>query len=95
MPDEYVLRSSAARAIGYDKLNQLNAMGNRKAAGGLSGIARPAPSENAGKPMNIYVVTPDQKPVPGPQDIIAIVDDNIARGGSTKKLIKTVSTGDI
>ena len=92
MPDEYVLRKSAVQAIGVDKLDQLNALGNRKmASGGHVGAAAQRPSSLG--LTNVYVVSPEQKPVPGPNDIIAIIGDDIARGGPTKKLIKSVSMG--
>lgn len=96
MPDEYVLRASAAKAIGFDKLNQINAMGNTSIAGASNSPMMPAPTTpmESGS-VNVYVVSPDQKPVPGPRDIIAIMDDHISRGGSTKKLIKSVSMGEL
>lgn len=92
MPGEYVLRKSAVDMIGVDALNKMNSMGNRAmAGGGHVGVAKQekGPLGNT----NVYVVSPDQQPVPGPQDIIAIINDDIARGGSTKRLIKTVSMG--
>ena len=92
MPGEYVLRKSAVDMIGVDALNKMNSMGNRAmASGGHVGVAKQekGPLGNT----NVYVVSPDQQPVPGPSDIIAIINDDIARGGSTKRLIKTVSMG--
>lgn len=92
MPGEYVLRKSAVDAVGVDALDQLNAMGNRAmASGGHVGVM----SQKKGPigQTNVYVVSPDQQPVPGPADIIAVINDDIARGGSTKKLIKTVAMG--
>lgn len=43
--------------------------------------------------VNVWVVTPDQQPAVGPNDIVAVVSDNISRGGSIKKLIKQVQIG--
>lgn len=92
MPGEYVLRKSAVDMIGVDTLNQINAMGNRAmAAGGHVGAAKQ--EKGALGMTNVYVVPPDQKPVPGPGDIIAVISDDIARGGPTKKLIKSVAMG--
>lgn len=92
MPDEYVLRASAAKAIGYDTLDQLNAMGNNKmASGGHYGVA--SQSKGPFGQTNVYVVAPEQQPVPGPSDIIAVINDDIARNGTTKKLIKSVAMG--
>lgn len=39
---------------------------------------------------NIWVVTPDQQQSVGPNDVIVTVADNISRGGSLRKLIKTI-----
>lgn len=41
--------------------------------------------------LNVWVVSPDQQPSVGPNDIIATVADNISRGGSIKKLIQSVT----
>lgn len=46
-----------------------------------------------GSMVNVWVVTPDQQPSVGPNDIVAVVSDNISRGGSIKKLIKQVQIG--
>ena len=92
MPGEYVLRKSAVDMIGVDALNKMNSMGNRAmAGGGHVGVAKK--DKGPLGQTNVYVVSPDQQPVPGPSDIIAIINDDIARGGSTKRLIKTVSMG--
>lgn len=92
MPGEYVLRKKAVDMIGRDTLDAMNAMGNRAmASGGHVGVA----NQKKG-PMgmtNVYVVAPEQQPVPGPSDIIAVINDDIARNGPTKKLIKTVAMG--
>lgn len=92
MPGEYVLRKKAVDMIGRDTLDAMNAMGNRAmASGGHVGVA----NQKKG-PLgmtNVYVVAPEQQPVPGPSDIIAVINDDIARNGPTKKLIKTVAMG--
>lgn len=92
MPGEYVLRKKAVDMIGLETLNAMNAMGNRAmATGGHVGVAnqKKGPLGHT----NVYVVAPEQQPVPGPSDIIAVINDDIARGGSTKKLIKSVAMG--
>ena len=98
MPDEYVLRASAAKAIGYDNLDQINAMGNRATEGALHrGIAQDSLArEEKPRSINLYMVDDrSQVPALGPMDVIAVIDDNIARGGSTKRLIKSIQTGAI
>lgn len=92
MPGEYVLRKKAVDMIGVETLNAMNAMGNRAmATGGHVGVANQKKGPLG--QTNVYVVAPEQQPVPGPADIIAVINDDIARGGSTKKLIKTVAMG--
>lgn len=92
MPGEFVMRKSAVDMIGVDALNQMNSMGNRAMAGGGHVGVMNQKKGPIGQ-TNVYVVSPDQQPVPGPADIIAVINDDIARGGSTKKLIKTVAMG--
>lgn len=43
--------------------------------------------------VNVWVVTPDQMSSVGPNDIVAVVADNIARRGSIRQLIKQVQLG--
>lgn len=43
--------------------------------------------------VNVWVVTPDQKSGIGPSDIVAVVSDDIARGGSIRRLVKSVAMG--
>lgn len=92
MPGEYVLRRSAVQAVGVDYLDQLNAMGNRRmATGGHIGAAKPS---GKGQAQNLWLVDERSKaPVPGPNDIIAIVSDDMARNGPTRRLVKAIQNG--
>jgi TP901 family phage tail tape measure protein len=94
MPGEYVLRKSAAQAVGYDTLDEMNAMGNRAfASSGHKDVAAPA-EKKLDRTMNLYLVDErSQATGSGPQDIIAVISDDISRGGTVKKLIKSVSLG--
>ena len=96
-PDEYVLRSSAAQAIGYDKLDEINAMGNRTVAKSEHhGAANQNQAPTGGGEMNIYLLDQrSQAPSMGPQDVLAVISDDITRGGTTKRLIKSVNMGAI
>lgn len=97
MDGEYVLRRSAAQAIGYDELDKINAMGNNASAkADHHGAARPKADQGKSRPQNIYLVD-DRSKVGnlGPDDILAVVGDDIARGGTTKTLIRAVQTGGI
>lgn len=90
MPGEYMLRKSAVDLIGRENLDQINAMGNRTIS-----RSAPAPMEKGGSgaPVNVYVVSPDQKPSLGKNDVLAIISEDIVKSGNTKKLIKTVMQG--
>ncbi|KGM36128.1 phage tail tape measure protein [Inquilinus limosus] len=90
---EFILRNSAVSAIGADNLKAINAMGNSRISQSAPPVFQPA-NQNGGK-VNVYVVAPDQKPSLGPNDIIATINDDILKGGSTKKLIKQINMGTI
>ena len=91
-PGEYVLKTSAARAIGYDQLDAMNNLGSRRM--NQSNI-RPVQQIIKKEPdqFNVWLVDKQQLPPPGPRDFIAAVGDNIVRGGELKTLIKTVAVG--
>ena len=91
-PGEYVLKTSAARAIGYDQLDAMNNLGSRRM--NQSNI-RPVQQVIKKEPdqFNVWLVDKQQLPPPGPRDFIAAVGDNIVRGGELKTLIKTVAVG--
>lgn len=86
---EYVLRNSAVDMIGKGNLDALNAMGNRKvsnSAGGMAAMAAPQPAP----PVNVYVVQEGKKPTLTKTDVLVTIQDDIARGGNTMKLIKQI-----
>jgi hypothetical protein len=95
MPNEYILKPSATAALGKPFLDRLNATttGSLKQ---LEGKAQ-APQVNVvqSPPTNVYVISPDQKQQMGPQDVVISIEDNISRGGSIKRLIKSVITGEV
>jgi hypothetical protein len=92
---EFVMRRSAVESLGQHMLSDMN---NRGAAalhgiaektGGGGGVVIPqAPVET-----NVYVVLPEEKPQLGPNDVLAIVQGDVLRNGSTKQLIQSVSRG--
>lgn len=92
MPGEFVLTKTATDAVGADFLHNLNAQGNTVADQNSPSAMRNE-NKGAGSTVNVWVVSPDQKPVPGPKDIVAIITDDISRGGSVKQLIKSVQAG--
>jgi len=90
--DETMQQRSVASMVGTDAMGDMVSMGSKvMARGNHAGVAK---QEKGPLGMtNVYVVAPEQRPVPGPHDIIAVINDDIARGGSTKKLIKSVAMG--
>lgn len=92
MPGEVVLRKSAVDSIGREGALKLNALG----AGALQRTAAIQPvtmGSGEGSTVNVWMVTQDQMPPLGPQDVVAIINQDILRGGPTKKLIKQVKAG--
>ena len=61
----------------------------------VSNIATKTPSMPKKKPdeVNVYVVSPEQRPSLGPKDVLMVISEDIATGGTTKKLIKQVMVG--
>ena len=92
-PGEYLLRNQAVDMIGRQNLDMINAMGNRT-------ISASAPQTGAGlgtgggmSAVNVYVVSPDQKPGLTKNDVLVTITDDLQRGGPTKKLVKSIIMG--
>lgn len=95
MPGEFVLKQSAVNAVGTDFLHSLNQASSAVVSSAPSKAA-PASEGGGGHTTNVWIVTPDQQPSGmGPNDIVAVVSDNITRGGSIKKLIKQVNSNQV
>lgn len=88
---EFVLRKSAVSALGSDRVRKMNALGNRAISEG-----RPAPLGRGPvdrDTINVYVLPPEEQPVPGPKDMVVAITDDMRRNGATAKLIKQIQTG--
>ena len=97
-PGEFVVRKAAVDAVGADFLRDVNARGAAalQAVAPLPDMSRHGDSAGqGGGTVNVWVVAPDEKPAPGPRDIVATISQDILTGGSTKKLIKQVAMGSI
>ena len=92
-PSEYVLNPTATSALGKPFLDRLNSVttGSLKQLEG-KGTA-PQVNVQGSPPVNVYVVSPDQQRQMGSNDVVVAIEDNIARGGSIKQLIKQVVSG--
>lgn len=91
MPGEFVMKTKAVDAVGTDFLHALNSSANTVASQSQS-VASSNGNKNGGGSVNVYVVTPDQKPSTlGPKDIVAVITDDMTRNGQLKKLVKSIS----
>lgn len=92
MPGEYILKKKAVDALGANYVANLNNANSATITASTPSSVMPSGSSGGEpvRPINIWVVTPDQQPAPGPDDVVAAVSDNISRGGSLKQLIKSI-----
>lgn len=92
-PGEFIMRRSAVDLIGADNLAYLNAIGNRVVSQSRDTLSRheqPVANDNT---VNVWVISPDQKPSMGPRDILVTIAEDAARGGTFKKLVKQIQNG--
>lgn len=91
MPGEFVVKESAVNAVGTDYLHSLNSMSNTVTSASTGAAQTSGKKSDSDGVVNVYVVSPDQVPAGmGPKDVVAAISDDIMRGGSVKKLIKSV-----
>ena len=98
-PNEYVVQRSAVQALGTDFMQNLNNVtaGSLKQGAASLGGSKPMVQNvmKSSPPVNVYVVSPEQQRQMGQEDVVVALQDDILRGGTTKKLIKAVITGEI
>jgi lambda family phage tail tape measure protein len=92
-PGEYVLRNSAVDMIGKENLDRMNALGNSRVSKGVSIGDQKNASNRPNDMVNIYVVSPDQKPQMTPKDVVVAITEDLSKGGATKKLVKSIQLG--
>lgn len=92
---EGILNRAAMSLIGQNTFNQINALGNRKISQSTSDLSSLASnsSSGGGDVVNVYVVSPDQKPSLTSKDVIVTIADDLSKGGVTKKLVKSIALG--
>lgn len=87
---EAVLNHRAVHMIGAGAINALNA----GAIARNSGVAAPAPAQqHPPGQVNVWVVDKSTRPQLSPQDVMAIIGNDVMTGGPMKKLIKSVAMG--
>lgn len=89
MPGEVVMRKSAVDMIGRDTLLQANATGR---LGQQTAVVMQQQKRDPDM-VNVYVVSPDQKPGMSKNDIVVTLMDDVRQGGPIKKMIKQVAIG--
>lgn len=98
-PREYVVQASAVEAVGVPFMQSLNNITKSSLSQGASalGTAKPMVQNvmKASPPVNVYVVSPEQQRQMGQEDVVVALQDDILRGGTTKKLIKAVISGEV
>lgn len=88
-PDEYVVSARGHQLVGTDTLDAINRGQIAAVRHAPAGAAKPRDPDN----VNVYVVGPEQKPSLGPKDVLAIVTEDMATGGSTRKLVRSIQMG--
>lgn len=93
MPGEAVLRQSAVQMMGEDKINRLNAAGNRRASA-VPSLGQTM-AERKPDTTNVYVVAPEHKPSLGKNDVLMIMQEDMLTGGQSKRLVKATARGQV
>lgn len=98
-PEEYVVQRSAVQALGTNFMQSLNNVttGSLKQGAANLGGSKPMVQNvmKSSPPVNVYVVSPEQQRQMGQEDVVVALQDDILRGGTTKKLIKAVISGEV
>lgn len=94
-PGEYVLRNQAVETIGRQNLDMINALGARKISSASNSATTNSNSNTSNGPsvVNVYVVPADQKPSLTKNDVVVTIAEDLVKGGTTKKLIKSIMVG--
>jgi TP901 family phage tail tape measure protein len=90
-PGEYISTQSTVDALGSGFFDELNATGGKSLMKSAPQIAPPKP--RVPDVVNVYVAPTPAPTTLGPRDVIAIIADDMARGGTTKRLVKSVMVG--
>ena len=89
-PNEYVLPASTVSYLGKDFLDETRRTNGRNIM--ASAPQNPVKSGlgHVQQQVNVWVVSPDQKPPMTHGDVVVAVQDDIARGGTIKKMVQAV-----
>jgi TP901 family phage tail tape measure protein len=86
---EWVVNKRAVDSVGHEFMADLNARGSTA----LNNNLKTAPSINFNpeQKVNVWVVKPDEKPQMGPNDVLVTWQDDVLRGGQSRRLIETIA----
>jgi TP901 family phage tail tape measure protein len=90
-PGEVVMSRSAVEIAGKENLLAMNARGNRRMSR-MPSISGMMPQREPDT-VNVWVVSPEQKPSMTSKDIVAAITNDMATNGQTKQLIKAIQVG--
>lgn len=90
-PGEGIVRKSAMEMLGSDGLDEVNVMANRRFSQAKVAPPRPKVPDN----VNVWVVSPENVPPPGPKDIVHAVASDIQNRGNLRQLIKQIQVGQV
>jgi len=97
MPGEWVVKKSSVDAVGTDfmrRFNENSAAALASVTPNITAIQNTSDSSGGGT-VNVYIVPKDEVPTLGAKDIIAIISDDMSKGGTTKKLVKSIAMGTV
>lgn len=87
---EFVTRKAAVDSVGLDFMRDVNKRGVRALKSlAPTPIIAPAPKQE----MAVYLIAPEERPSLGPNDVVAVMTNEMLKDGSTKKLIKHIAQG--
>jgi len=87
---EFVTRKAAVDSVGVEFMRDVNKRGVRALKSlAPTPIIAPAPKQE----MAVYLVAPEERPSLGPNDVVAVMNNEMLKDGSTKKLIKYIAQG--
>jgi hypothetical protein len=92
MPGEVMMSKSAVDMVGEDNLLALNARANSRMSG-MPTVAQAMGPAREPDTVNVWVVSPEQKPGVGKRDIVAAITEDMMTGGKTKQLVKAIAVG--
>jgi hypothetical protein len=77
------LMDELSSRMGHDTHSATDPFGNRLKS----------PKDKKNHVTNVWITTPEERPQLGPNDVIAVITNDMLRNGATKKLVKSIAAG--